>query len=96
MRRDQFILTAGVLQPYASSTKGVREYCPSCGTHVLVHGQTSDDSVAVPVGTLDGDPDVSVTSHIFVKDKVSWFEINDDLPQFDAWPPGVAYTHVEA
>jgi hypothetical protein len=96
MRRDQFILTAGVLQPYASSTKGGREYCPSCGTHVLVHGQTSDDSVAVPVGTLDGDPDVSVTSHIFVKDKVSWFEINDDLPQFDAWPPGVAYTHVEA
>jgi hypothetical protein len=95
MRREQFELCRGELVRHASSERGVREFCPQCGTHILVHGQTGDDSYAVPAGTLDGDPAVIVTSHIFVKDKVAWYQIADDLPQFDGWPPGVAFTHDE-
>ena len=93
MRREQFRLSAGALSQYASSARGVREYCSQCGSHVLVHGQTADDSVAVPAGTFDGDPDISVTAHMFVKDKVSWYEIEDELPQYEAWPPGIEPTH---
>jgi hypothetical protein len=95
MRREQFQLTSGQLQRYASSAKGMREYCTRCGTHILVHGQTEDGSLAVPVGTIDGDPAVTISSHIFVADKVSWHEIKDDLPQFGGWPPGVVATHRE-
>ena len=95
MRRDQFELIHGVLEKTASSEHGVREFCAACGSHILVHGQTLDGSVAVPLGTFDGDPTVSITGHIFVKDKVSWFEIADDLPQHVAWPPGVEPTHKE-
>ncbi len=93
MRRDQFELTSGALAVFSSSAEGRREYCADCGTHILVHGQTTDGSVAVPAGTFDGDPPISLISHIFVRDKVSWYEIADDLPQFDGWPPGVENTH---
>lgn len=90
MRRDQFQLSQGTLHQFSSSPEGVREFCPACGSHILVHGQTADGSVAVPLGTFDGDPEVAITGHIFVKDKVSWYVIADDLPQFEGWPPGVA------
>jgi hypothetical protein len=89
MRRDQFQILKGELKTYKSSLNGRREYCPDCGTHILVHGQVADGSVAVPVGTLDGDPPVKVTNHIFIKDRVSWYSILDELPQYDGWPPGV-------
>ena len=56
-------------------------------------GAVVDGAVAGPVGTLDGDPELTVTGHIFVREKVSWFEIADDLPQHPGWPPGVAFTH---
>ena len=42
MRKDQFELLSGELKTYHSSQYGRREYCPQCGSHVLVHGQTRD------------------------------------------------------
>lgn len=89
MRREQFDLLEGELTQRNSSTHGCREFCPRCGSHILVHGQTTDGSVAVPAGTLDGDPKLIINSHIFVADKVSWYHITDDLPQYLSWPPGV-------
>ena len=94
MRRDQLQLMQGELAVYESSSSGRREFCPRCGSHVLVHGQTADDSVAVPAGCFDGHPPVAVVSHIFVADCVEWHVINDDLPQYDRWPPGVVATHL--
>ncbi len=93
MRADQFELTGGALAPFASSTHGRREFCPRCGSHVLVHGQTRDGSVAVPAGLLPGDVPLTVAGHLFVAEKAAWWEISDELPQHAGWPPGVAYTH---
>ena len=93
MRRDQFALTRGTLKMYPSSTQGRREFCADCGSHILVHGQTADASVAVPAGCFDGDPPVHITAHIFVAECVSWYEINDSLPQHAGWPPGIESTH---
>ena len=95
MRREQFQIVTGALEQFASSQRGRREFCGRCGTHVLVHGQNPDDSVAVPAGTLDGNPEVALTGHFFVREKVDWHPIRDDLPQYEGWPPGVAFTHVE-
>ena len=89
-RRDQFELHSGTLQSYASSATGRREFCPACGTHILVHGQTADGSIAIPAGTLDGDPPVEVLAHIFCSDTVAWHEITDGLPRHATWPPGVS------
>ena len=78
---------SGLVQ-YESSPDAYREFCRECGTHLLVHGQTGDGNLALPVGTLDGDPEVTILTHIFTSELVSWHEINDELPQHDQWPPG--------
>jgi hypothetical protein len=31
-------------------------------------------------------PGIQPTKHIFVGSRASWFEITDDLPQFDEYP----------
>ena len=61
-------------------------FCRVCGSSlgIPVQGKLSE----ITLGTLDGDPGVRPTEHIFVGSKAAWFEINDALPQHDTWPPG--------
>ena len=73
---------------YASSPDAYREFCPVCGTHILVHGQTGDGTLAIPAGTLDEDVPVTILGHMFTADRVGWYEIRDGLPQFEGWPTG--------
>ena len=77
------------LKAYESSPDAYREFCERCGTHLLVHGQTVDDIVAIPAGTLDGDPPLTILGHMYTESLVSWFQIADDLPQHAQWPPGI-------
>jgi hypothetical protein len=39
--------------------------------------------VHVAMGTLVDAPSVKPSAHIFVGDKAPWFEITDDLPQYE-------------
>ena len=38
------------------------------------------------MGTLDDDPGVLPSYHIFVGSKAPWYDITDHLPQFDTFP----------
>jgi hypothetical protein len=42
----------------------------------------------IPPGLLDDDPGVKPALHMFVGSKAPWWEITDDLPQFEEWVPG--------
>jgi hypothetical protein len=42
--------------------------------------------VHVALGSLVDAPAIRPTKHIFVGSKAAWFEITDDLPQFDELP----------
>ncbi len=90
MRPEQLIWEQGLetLVSYESSPGGFRKFCPVCGSQILVHGQTGDDSPAIPAGTLDGDPVLTILGHMFVDDTLSWAEPADDLPRHAGWPPG--------
>ena len=39
------------------------------------------------MGTLDDDPGIRPQEHIFVGSKAPWYEIADDLPRHDEFPP---------
>jgi hypothetical protein len=43
--------------------------------------------VHVALGSLMDDPSLRPSAHIFVGSKAPWFEITDDLPQFEAHAP---------
>jgi hypothetical protein len=42
--------------------------------------------VHVAMGSLVDTPSIQPTSHILVGSKAPWFEITDDLPQFEEYP----------
>jgi hypothetical protein len=61
-------------------------FCSKCGSSL---GVPSDGKLSeITLGTVEGDPNVRATRHIFVGSKAPWYEILDALPQHDAWPPG--------
>jgi hypothetical protein len=71
---------------YESSRGNQRAFCVRCGS--VAPGDASRGLVFVPFGGLDGDPGGRPVAHIFVASKAPWHEIDDDLPRFDAYPPG--------
>lgn len=72
---------------YQSSPGGYRGFCRNCGSSLAIPNP-GEPKIFIPVGTLDDDPGERPAAHIFVASKADWDEINDDLPQFDEYPPG--------
>ncbi|MEW6271300.1 MAG: GFA family protein [Thermodesulfobacteriota bacterium] len=75
------------IRRYESSPGVMRCFCDRCGSSVP--GQPFDGLVYVPLGNLEDDPGGRPLAHIFVASKAPWYEIRDELPRFDAYPPGI-------
>ncbi len=61
-------------------------HCAACGS--LLFSVVQEGRMAhVAMGTIEGDPGIRPTAHIFVGSKAPWFEITDDLPQYAEFPP---------
>jgi hypothetical protein len=58
-------------------------FCRVCGSSMP---RIREGLAVVPAGTLDSDPGAR-QQHVFVGSKAPWFEIADDLPQFETVPP---------
>jgi hypothetical protein len=59
--------------------------CAACGS--LLFSVVRDGAyVHVALGSLVDPPSLTPSAHIYVGSKASWFEISDDLPQFDELP----------
>ncbi len=57
-------------------------HCRVCGSllySLLEHGAR----IHLTLGTLADAPSIRPTAHIFVGSKAAWYDITDDLPQFD-------------
>lgn len=67
-------------EPDANHTR-----CAACGS-LLLSVVREGAYVHVALGTLVDEPTIRPTKHIFVGSKAPWFEITDDLPQFDELP----------
>jgi hypothetical protein len=70
---------------YETSTGAGWCFCSECGSSLA--GTEKGRVTSVTLGTVDGDPGVIPESHIFVGSRAQWYEINDDLPQFEERPP---------
>ncbi len=59
--------------------------CAACGS--LLFSVVRDGAyVHVALGSLVDAPALQPNKHIFVGSKAPWFEITDELPQFDEYP----------
>jgi hypothetical protein len=57
-------------------------HCKVCGSFLYSVVQEGA-FVHITLGTLVDEPTIRPTAHIFVADKAPWFEIYDNLPQYD-------------
>jgi hypothetical protein len=83
IERDKLAITRGAdgLLIYGSAHNH-DAHCKTCGS--LLYSLVRDAKfVHVAMGTLVDAPTIRPTQHIFVGSKAPWFEITDDLPQFE-------------
>ena len=83
IERAKLVVTEGQdkLQIFGEAD-GNNTHCRLCGS--LLYSVVRDGAfVHVAMGTLVDDPTIRPTKHIFVGSKAPWFNITDDLPQFE-------------
>lgn len=87
--RFRFLSGQDRVKGYASSPGIARQFCEVCGSSLFFASEGNTAGVSIALGTLEGDPGMRAQMHIFVASKVPWYDIQDGLPQFDAYPPGM-------
>ena len=76
-----------LIHRYESSPGSFRAFCGVCSS--LVPGQAPYlETMSIPAGLLDDDPEVRPRLHVFTSSKAPWWNITDDLPQHAKWVPG--------
>lgn len=81
--RDDFeLIEDRGLRWFRSSDFARRGFCSECGS-VLLWDADGSGTISVNIGSLDQPTGLKLASHIFVADKADYYEIEDDLPQFE-------------
>ncbi len=90
MPTDNFYWTSkqDTVVNHRSSPGLPRAFCGTCGS-VVPNYDVEGQHVYVPAGCHD--EGVNADSHIFVGSKAPWYDITDDLPQHEVFPPGEDY-----
>ncbi len=60
-------------------------FCKKCGSS-LPRESGGSGMMNIPVGSLDCAPGVEARGHIFIGSSAPWFDVSDDLPQWDEMP----------
>jgi hypothetical protein len=83
----RFVAGEGDVAEYASSPGVQRTFCRRCGSTLQFVRASKPDGFWLAVGTLDTDPGIRPSHHIFVGSKAPWFEITDGSPQYEQRKP---------
>ena len=78
-----FVSGEGDVASYASSPGVLRTFCKRCGSALQFIRESRPQSFSLAIGTLDDDPGIRPSLHIFVGSKAPWFELTDGLPQYE-------------
>lgn len=83
----RFVQGEELLTSFRSSSDTVRRFCRVCGSSIVNAWDPEPHAWGLAMGSLDDDPGVRPACHEFVAFKAPWYEIADDLPRFDTFPP---------
>ena len=75
-----------LLTEYVSSPNRCKCFCSRCGSQLFIRRQNRPGITVFTLGTLDDDPRVRPTRHVFAASKASWYEIDGALPRFEVYP----------
>ncbi|MEM6988198.1 MAG: GFA family protein [Pseudomonadota bacterium] len=69
---------------YHAAGGGGWAFCRQCGSTLA--GTDEGEVTSVALGTVEGDPGVRADCHIYTGSKAVWYDIEDNLPQYDTRP----------
>ena len=72
---------------YKTSDIAQRGFCRNCGSG-LFWEPFELDATGIIAGTLDGRTEIKTIGHIFVGEKSDFYEIDDNMPQFEGSSDG--------
>lgn len=76
---------------FASSPGEERTFCRVCGSTLPTFFRNRPGEIGLPLGTLDDDPGVRPSAHVWVDSKAPWYDITDELPRYaEGIPPASA------
>jgi hypothetical protein len=70
---------------HQSSAKARRGFCGTCGSS-LFWDALARDWIGIAMGAFDDPTSTHIHVHVFVAEKGDYYEIADDVPQFDLVP----------
>ncbi len=74
------------LRSYVTEAGVQRVFCGTCGSPIIAKRENAPEIVRLRIGTLDTPIDSKTSGHIFVGSKAEWYEIHDDVPQYEERP----------
>jgi hypothetical protein len=60
-----------------------RGFCRECGASLFWDARDGNNKMAVSAGTLDAGQGLKTIGHVYVSEAGDYYEISDDLPQFE-------------
>ncbi len=89
MRSDQlrWVSGADLIQEVRTEGVGCRAFCRRCGSRLYNRPESAPHVTMLVVGSLDDDRGVQPLMHINLESKSAWYEIRDDLPRYQGFPP---------
>jgi hypothetical protein len=78
-----FELLRGAPAHFASSEEATRTFCASCGTPLTFQLHAVPEEIDVTVCSLDDPERIAPQDHTFVRSRLHWVALADDLPQFE-------------
>ncbi|HZV21061.1 MAG TPA: GFA family protein [Hyphomicrobiales bacterium] len=87
--RDRFRWISGQdkLSSYESSPGKFRHFCSVCGAHIVAE-YPSRPVVILRLATLDDDPGIKPSEHIWTSHDVPWLTDGDNVKRYGEWYPG--------
>ena len=78
------LIKATSLSWYDSSDKARRGFCSVCGSSMF-YERKGFDKISVSAGSLEIPTSLDRMRHIYVASKGDYYDISDDLPQFEEY-----------
>ncbi len=87
--KSKFRLLNGRIEIYESSPGVLRGFCRRCGTPLTYQKnpkvlEGAQDDVYIAIRTLDDPNAYPPDEHVHYGERVSWFNVEDELPHYDA------------
>lgn len=70
-----------------SGNRNCAKFCPGCGNRIYHYNPDAPGMIKLKPTNLDDTRMLAPQMHVWVSEKMPWFEIPADVPQFSTQPP---------